>query len=81
MPLHPDPTKKLFGFRMDFASGQTDWGLIVATDKETARLGLESVCFSSICVTLIIDDQPGFVETILDQYRGIAFLTTESSCN
>jgi len=81
MPVHPDPTKKLFGFRMDYASGQTDFGLIVATCKEAARLELESLCFSSICVTLIIDDQPGFVDTILSQYRGIAFLTTEPSCN
>ena len=81
MPVHPDPAKKLFGFRLDYANGQTDWGLIVASDKETARLDLEAATLAGIEYQIIVDDQPGFVETLLAQYRGLAFLTAEPSCN
>lgn len=81
MPLHPDPDRKLFGFRLDYANGQTDYGLVVASCRETAQLYLEAATLSGIGYTLIVDDQPGFVDTIVSQYRGLAFLTTEPSCN
>lgn len=81
MPVHPDPDRKLFGFRLDYANGQTDYGLIVAPSRELAQLDLEAATLSGIEYTLIVDDQPGFVDTIVSQYRGLAFLTTEPSCN
>ena len=80
MAVHPDPAKKLFGFRIDYANGATDWGLIIASDQETARLELEGTTFAGYEVTITID-QPAFVDTLIEQYRGIAFFTTEPSCN
>lgn len=80
MPVHPDPAKKLFGFRLDYANGQTDWGLIVASDKETARLTLENESFCTTDVKITID-QPEVVGTLLGQYRGLAYFTTEPSAN
>lgn len=81
MPVHPDPAKKLFGFRLHYATGQTDFGLIVAKDKQAAWDTLRNLSFCAVECDLIIDDQPAFVETILSQYNGAAFLTTEPSCN
>jgi hypothetical protein len=81
MPVHPDPNKKLFGFRLYYATGQTDFGLIVAKDKQDAWDTLRGLSFCAVEYDLIIDDQPAFVETILSQYNGAAFLTTEPSCN
>ena len=80
MAVHPDPAKKLFGFCITYANGSRDWGVIVATDQETARLELEGCTFAGIEVQITID-QPSYVDMILDQYRGIAFFTTEPSCN
>ena len=79
--VHPDPKKKLFGFRIYYATGQTDFGLIVAPDKQEAWGILRSLTFAGVEHDLIIDDQPAFVDTILSQYNGAAFLTTEPSCN
>ena len=70
----------LFGFSIKYANGSTDWGLILATDRETARLELESCTFAGIEVTITID-QPTVVDILHSQYGGIAFLTTEPSCN
>lgn len=80
MPVHPDPSKKMFGFVVEYASGGTDWGLIVASDEETARLQLENESFCATDVKITID-QPNLVDTLLAQYRGIAYFTTEPSYN
>ena len=71
---------KLFGFCITYATGARDWGLIIATDQETARLELEGTTFAGVDVAITID-QPEYMEVILNQYRGLAFLTTEPSCN
>jgi hypothetical protein len=80
MSIHPNPDYKLFEFSIEYANGGTDRGLIVASDQETARLQLEneSFCVTDVKITI---DQPSFVETLLAQYRGIAYFTTEPSCN
>lgn len=80
MPCHPDPDKKLFGFTLTYATGSTDYGLVVATDAETARLYVENASFVGIDVQITID-QPSYVDMLVDHYRGLAFLTTEPGCN
>lgn len=80
MAVHPNPAYKLLGFIIEYANGGTDRGLIVASDAETARLQLENESFCSTDVKITID-QPALVETLLDQYRGIAYFTTEPSYN
>lgn len=80
MPCHPDPDKKLFGFTLTYATGSTDYGLVVATDAETARLHVEASTFAGIDVQITFD-QPSYVDVLVDQYRGLAFLTTEPGCN
>lgn len=78
---HPDPAKKLFGFHALFADGTDSWGLIVATDKETARLHVENDTLACYAVELIVEDQPAFVDAILTRYDGLAYLCTEPRCN
>lgn len=78
---HPDPAKKLFGFHVKFANGTDDYGLIVATDMETAHLHLENDTLACYAVELIIDDQPAFVEMLLTRYNGLAYLTRSTLCN
>lgn len=80
MPVHPDPTKKLFGFSLNYANGSTDYGLIVATCAETARLDLENATFAGI-QAITITDQEQMVDMICSQYAGIAVFTTEFACN
>lgn len=75
-----DVSHKLFGFSITYATGACDWGLIVATDKETARLRLEGTAFAGIEVTITVD-QPEYMDIIQNQYNGLAFLTTEPTCN
>lgn len=74
---HPDPAKKLFGFHAQFADGTDRWGLIVATDRETARLQVENDSLHCYAVELIVEDQPAFVEAILAQCNGLAYLCAE----
>lgn len=77
---HPNPDMKLFGFRLNYATGQTDYGLVVASSKEVALQMIDPLSFCSVGYELIVNDQPAFVQAIVDQYRGVAFLTTEPSC-
>ena len=76
----PTPKLDLFAFELHYANGAVDHGLITATSKETARLHLESLTLAGV-EAIVVQGQQWAIETVEDQYAGVAFFTTESSCN
>lgn len=74
------PELKLFGFQLTYATGAIDWGLIVATDKETAQLHIEGLTLAGI-ESILITEQVRIVDLLTNQFNGIAFFTGEPACN
>jgi hypothetical protein len=72
--------QKLFGFQVEYATGQSDFGLVIATSEETARLAVEQASFATI-KHAVIKDQMRVVDLIHEQYRGLAYFTSEAGCN
>lgn len=81
MSVHPDPVKKLFGFKVSFANGEDQYGLVVAADKAAAQLRLENDTFACYATELIVDDQPAFVDMLIARYDSLVYFTSKANCN
>lgn len=66
----------LFGFELHYLTGQTDFGLIVATDAETARLHIEGTSIVGL-ETVIVQGQAWAIDMLNTQYAGVACLTNQ----
>lgn len=78
-PATPAPDQ-LYAFELQYASGGSDFGIIISSSREAAKQELEACTLAGI-KAILITDQPHVRELILSHYRGIAVFTTEFSSN
>ena len=69
-----EPRHDLYAFELHYANGVIDYGLIVATDRETAKLHLEGLTLIGV-EAIVIQGQPWAITTLAEKFGGMAVFT------
>lgn len=75
-----DTPGNLYAFELKYANGHSDFGLIISTSQETARLDLEARTLAGLSA-IIINDQPQVCSIITEQFDGVVIFTAEFTGN
>lgn len=70
------PKHDLYAFELHYANGIIDYGLIVATDRETAKLHLEGLTLIGV-EAIIVQGQEWALTTLNSKFGGMAVFTHE----
>ena len=68
------PKHDLYAFELHYANGIIDYGLIVATDRETAKLHLEGLTLIGV-EAIIVQGQEWALTTLGSKFGGMAVFT------
>ena len=70
------PKHDLYAFELHYANGIIDYGLIVATDRETAKLHLEGLTLIGV-EAIIVQGQEWALTTLNSKFGGMAVFTQD----
>ena len=68
------PKHDLYAFELHYANAIVDYGLILATDRETAKLHLESLTLIGV-EAIIVQGQEWALATLGNKFGGMAVFT------
>lgn len=72
--METSPRKDIYAFELHYATGIIDYGLIVATDRETAKLHLEGLTLIGV-EAIIVQGQEWALATLSSKFGGMAVFT------
>ena len=72
--METSPRMELFAFELHYANKIVDYGLILATDRETAKLHLEGLSLLGV-EAIIVQGQEWAIRTLTDKFGGMAVFT------